>query len=297
MMASRRPGEDVWVLLSGVIASICAGVAVWTILFGSSSSSGGPAAKRETSPILAPIKVPGWFWIVALIFLGLLLIAVFWYGYRAYRWRQEEYEATKRAQEREAAAFESAVERLKDQMALPSLINLNRLMLDNYHGIATNQAESSFTSSRRAMWCGFIWLLMCFSAAVFLPSAARAQLLLGSLALTGGALSAFLSRTYIHVYERSLQQLNQYFDQPLLNSYLLSAERIIGEMDTSNRDQAYQAVLERLLQSSSRVSVVNGQTANKRSINPRRSRRSKPTGAANGEVSQEATHEVDSAAN
>jgi uncharacterized SAM-binding protein YcdF (DUF218 family) len=285
-MASQRKSGDFLAVLGAVIAVISVIVAIGVTIVTPSPSS------RDKTARSGPINVPVWFWIVVLIFLGLLSIATFWYGYRAYRWRQGEYEATKRTQEREAAAFESAVDRLKDQMALPSLINLNRLLLDNYHGIATDQAESSFRSSRRAMWCGFLWLLMCFSAAVFLPTAARAQLLLGSLALTGGALSAFLGRTYIHVYERSLQQLNQYFDQPLLNSYLLSAERLIGEMETSNRDQAYQAVLERLLESSSRLSVGNGQTADKRSTKPRSTRRSKPTGAANGEVSQESAHEV-----
>ena len=67
--------------------------------------------------------------------------------------------------------------------------------------------------------------------------------------MIGGALSGFLSRTYIRVYERALQQLNQYFNQPLLNSYLLSAERIIGEMSVEARDCAYEAVLQRLLES------------------------------------------------
>jgi len=243
--------------------------------------------KPPGPPAYGPIGVPRWFLVAVLIILGLLLIAAFWYGYRSYKWKQDEYEAAKRAREREEAAFVSAVERLRDQMALPSLINLNRLLLDSYHGIATDQAESSFRSSRRAMWCGFVWLLICFSAAVFLPAGTRTQLLLGSLAVTGGALSAFLGRTYIRVYERSLQQLNRYFDQPLLNSYLLSAERIICEMEKSNRDSAYQRVLEQLLESSSRLSVGNGQVVEKKSMKGIPTRSVDWTGAANGEVLQD----------
>ncbi|MBV9142684.1 MAG: hypothetical protein JO115_17525 [Pseudonocardiales bacterium] len=89
------------------------------------------------------------------------------------------------------------------------------------------------------------------------------------------------------MYERSLQQLNRYFDQPLLNSYLLSAERIICEMEKSNRDSAYQRVLEQLLESSSRLSVGNGQVVEKKSMKGIPTRSVDWTGAANGEVLQD----------
>jgi len=211
----------------------------------------GPAKDPAADPPAGSpsADVPTWFWIFLLVLVGLLAFGAIWYGVRSYRWRQEEYKAVKAERMREAEVFESAVDRLREKMALPNLIELNRLMLDNYHGIATEQAESSFRSSRRAMWCGFVWLLACFSAVLFIPVPTAVQILVGALAVIGGALSGFLSRTYIHVYERALQQLNQYFSQPLLNSYLLSAERIIGEMSVEARDCAYEAVLQRLLES------------------------------------------------
>jgi len=211
----------------------------------------GPAEDPAADPPAGSLSadVPTWFWIVLLVLVGPLAFGAIWYGVRSYRWRQEEYKAVKAERMREAEVFESAVDRLREKMALANLIELNRLMLDNYHGIATEQAESAFRSSRRAMWCGFVWLLACFSAVLFIPVPTGVQILVGGLAVIGGALSGFLSRTYIRVYERALQQLNQYFNQPLLNSYLLSAERIIGEMSVEARDCAYEAVLQRLLES------------------------------------------------
>jgi hypothetical protein len=226
--------------------------------------------------------------VVILVFVATVTAIVIWFGYRIYKWNQEEYQTAKRIQERQEAALESATERLRDQMSLPSLINFNQKLLDKYHRIATEQAESSFRSSRRAMWCGFGWLLACFTVGVFFPTTAQAKLLLGSLAVTGGALSGFLSRTYIHVYERALEQLDAYFDQPLLNSYLLSAERIIDVMDEHSRDDAYRVVIERLLSVSSRRPRVDRATKPQRSKTFTRRSTSSPDGAS-GEVGQEAS--------
>lgn len=193
------------------------------------------------------VTPPTWAWVVLLVIVASGVGGALYIAYERLKIRRAEAEEYLRLERKEAYALESAVDRLRDQMSLPSLINLNRIVLDKYHGIATEQAESSFTSSRRAMAGGFAWLLACFAAVLFVPGATDAQLFIGSLAVAGGALSAFLGRTYIHVYERSLVQLNRYFEQPLLNSYLLSAERIIGEMQ-SGKDEAYLSVLHKLLQ-------------------------------------------------
>jgi len=99
--------------------------------------------------------------------------------------------------------------------------------------------------------------------------------------------------TYIHVYNRSIEQLNQYFNQPLLNNYLLSAERIIGAMAKSNRDQAYKAVVQQLLDSSSNT-TLNKRDDTKKGVAKAvvLARRSKRTGAKNGEVAQRSPGEV-----
>jgi hypothetical protein len=204
-------------------------------------------ATRSSSPGW-PIEIPSWIWIVLL---GLLLLAVVVagiLGYLGIRVRQAEAQAALEAQARELAAFDSAVDRLREKMTLPSLVELNRLMLDRYHSIATGQASTSYSSSKRAMWFGFSWLVACSAAGVTIAASTGDRVILASLAAIGGGLSAFLSRTYITVYKHSLDQLNQYFSQPLLNSYYLTAERIIENMENErDRDQARTKLVTELL--------------------------------------------------
>jgi hypothetical protein len=107
------------------------------------------------------------------------------------------------------------------------------------------------------MWTGFAWLIVCFSAGFIFPDHA-APILIGSLAATGGALAAFLGRTYLRVYERSLQQLNQYFNQPLLNSYYLNAERLIDELSPTKKDEFLGTLLLRLLEGTGVLAKENG---------------------------------------
>jgi hypothetical protein len=227
-----------------VLLVFAAGIALLTA---SGNIRWGPpeGAKFPDTPPF-DFNMPPAAWIILSVFGGIGTLCGLAILYLRQRQRAFEFRENLSIYKREAEALESAVDKLRDQMLLPSLMNLNRILLDQYHRIATDQAESSFKSSKRAMWCGFAWLLMCFTAAILIPATKEAQLLVGTLAATGGALSGFLGRTYIRVYERSLQQLNRYFEQPLVNSYLLSAERIVGEMD-EGQDEAYKEILRRLL--------------------------------------------------
>jgi hypothetical protein len=131
-------------------------------------------------------------------------------------------------------------------MSLPGLLELNRLMLKEYYSVATNQAQKSFKSAQRAMFGGFTWLIVCFTA-VILVSSLNGKILAATLAPVGGVLAGFLSRTYLFVYERSLVQLNQYYNQPLLNSYCLAAERLTTEMSSDGRDKLISKVIDQLL--------------------------------------------------
>jgi len=142
--------------------------------------------------------------------------------------------------------FDSAIERLREKMALPSLIELNRLMLDQYHEIATDQAEKSFWSSQRAMWTGFGLLLASVGSALLIgPN--ETKFAVTSLGLASAALAGFLGRTYLRVYDSSLEQLNRYFNQPLLNSYYLTAERLVADYSNDNRDQMINEIVRHLL--------------------------------------------------
>ena len=125
-------------------------------------------------------EIPSYAAISVIILIGVAIAAaVTSFLYRG-KLLREQFRAELVRTEREQDAIESAIDRLREKMSLPSLVELNRLMLDKYHEIATNQAERSFRSSQRAMWYGFAGLA-CFSVGFTLPSR-QATILLGSFA-------------------------------------------------------------------------------------------------------------------
>jgi hypothetical protein len=192
------------------------------------TTPGTSPASPDPSNNATPIDVPLWIWASLLGVLVAGLIAWLVYLYFRGKLAAEDSQRIAAQAEREEAAVASALDQLREKMSLPSLLDLNRLSLNRYHDIATDQANKSFRSGQRAMWIGFAWLLACLTASALVAEGER-RLILGSFGILGGALAAFLGRTYLRVYETSLHQLNQFYDQPLLNSYYLSAERLATE--------------------------------------------------------------------
>jgi hypothetical protein len=53
----------------------------------------------------------------------------------------------------------------------------------------------------------------------------------------------------MQTYERALQQLNQYFNQPVLNGYFLSAERIAASLPAERQADVLERVVQDVLES------------------------------------------------
>lgn len=63
----------------------------------------------------------------------------------------------------------------------------------------------------------------------------------------GAALSAFITKTFLDVHKLSLSQLNRYFRQPVLNSHVLTAQRLADQLvDPAVKEEAYKAIIQRL---------------------------------------------------
>jgi len=218
----------------------------------SSAGASGPV------PSVAPKEVvrveyrdfPSWATWSIVVTVGILVGSVVMFLFVSLRLKREAAQEERRRIQGEQEAYNQAIDRLRERMALPSLIELNRIMLDTYHQIATGQATRSYRSSQRAMWCGFIWLVACFTAGLALQSISGVAFA-GLLASVGGLLSAFLSRTYLRVYERALDQLNQYFNQPLLNSYYLTAERLVEQVPQGSRASMVGKMIDQLMSTTS----------------------------------------------
>ncbi|MFD7452818.1 hypothetical protein [Kitasatospora sp. NPDC059827] len=185
--------------------------------------------------------VPVW---VVLVLAGLVAIVVCYLSWLYYGTRRQALEESARQRE----ALESAADRLRDKMELPSLVDFNRTLLDAYHDIATKQAEKAYKSSRIAMNVGLVVLIAAFGAG-WRYNTQGDRLFLGSVAAVGTAFTAYLSRTYMHTYERSLQQLNQYFNQPVLNGYFLTAERLARSLPEDRQSSVMERIIGDVLES------------------------------------------------
>jgi hypothetical protein len=78
------------------------------------------------------------------------------------------------------------------------------------------------------------------------------KIAIASLTALGGALSGCISRTFLRVYERTLLQLNFFFQVALVSNSVLTAERRTTKMQRDSRDASYQKMIETVLAISTR---------------------------------------------
>ncbi|MFE4421290.1 hypothetical protein [Streptomyces sp. NPDC056817] len=221
--------------LAAVVGLVASAVTTWA----TSRASSDALKQAKGQPASDPL--PSWVWPAVLLGLMAVVaagIGVYWLVSKA---RIKEAE-------RERKILESAADRLREKMELPSLVDFNRVLLDQYHGIATDQATKAYRSSRVAMNVGLFILVVAFVAG-WRYNAQGDRLFVGSVATVGTAFTAYLSRTYMQTYERALQQLNQYFNQPVLNGYFLTAERIADSLSPDRRAEVLERVVDDVLES------------------------------------------------
>ncbi|MER6062371.1 hypothetical protein [Streptomyces sp. NPDC001792] len=227
---------------------------------------------HKKSQVSEPL--PSWVWPVVAGTVAVLVASGVWAYWLAQRAKLKEAE-------RERKVLESAADRLRERMELPSLVDFNRVLLDRYHGIATDQATKAYRSSRFAMAVGLVVLVVAFFAGWQL-NAQGDRLFVGSVAAVGTAFTGYLSRTYMQTYERALQQLNQYFNQPVLNGYFLNAERIAATLPDERRADILEQVVTDILESGKEMhrNITGGAAAQADASKSERGRR-----AAQGDAS------------
>jgi hypothetical protein len=124
---------------------------------------------------------------------------------------------------------------------LQNLLLLNRAQLNIYQEIATKDAMTASRHSRYAISLGFLILVSGAIGAIWLHDA-TSKIVVGALASLGSVLSGYISQTFLKAQAQARKQLNYYFHQPLVASYLLSAERIALKL--KDGDSTKSAMLE-----------------------------------------------------
>lgn len=194
--------------------------------------------------------------IIALL-AGYLLVA--WARY--YRNENKRFDESLRAQKKYEA---KVLEKLQETTKLATLMDLNQGQIKDYHRIVTRQADKSFRSSQAAMGIGVAMLVVCLASG-FIVDAAQIRWFIAGLATLSTTMAGFLNRTYIGMYRDCIRQLNRYFDQPVLNSYFLTAERLsegLKEFEAGPAHEIRVRLIEEVIATSSRMSQRGTDTRN-----------------------------------
>ncbi|MFJ8143625.1 hypothetical protein ACIQ6R_00925 [Streptomyces sp. NPDC096048] len=195
---------------------------------------------------------------------------------RKYMKNQNEHFAERIKAERER--HQQAMEQLKKTTELATLMGLNQGQIKTYHDIVTEQADKSFKSSRTAMNVGLLLLVAAAVGGVYVPIE-EIRWFIGALALFSTVFSAYLSRTYLLLYRESISQLNRYFDQPVLNSFYLTAERLTSGLDVEHAQTVRQQIIDQVLETSTRIgdkSSPKPQKQNPETLRPKPRKPKKP---------------------
>ncbi|MDP8993226.1 MAG: hypothetical protein M3N31_09295 [Actinomycetota bacterium] len=129
-------------------------------------------------------------------------------------------------EQRARAETDYALTQVQEDMRLADLVRLNRKQTNEYQLIAQRQARSSHRSSQVASAVGLLILASGSATAIFGPTQSTPRIIAAALTSLGMTLSGYIGRTYLRTYEVTLRQMNWYYGQPLVNSYLLTAERL-----------------------------------------------------------------------
>jgi hypothetical protein len=165
--------------------------------------------------------------------------------------RRQQREAERDARDEAAAAADE----LDDANDLVALIKANRKQMTAYDVLAQAQAKTAFRNSQIAMTAGLLVLLVGAVIAISTPTL-TSKIAATTLTAIGGAVAGFIAKTFLGTYFRAVQQLNFYFQQPLINSYVLTAQRLIRDLSSAQRDPALAKVIGRITDALIRPSDV-----------------------------------------
>ncbi|WP_067671742.1 TRADD-N-associated membrane domain-containing protein [Nocardia miyunensis] len=144
------------------------------------------------------------------------------------------------------AELESAIKDIHGPNDLLGLIQANRKQMDAYDAQARTQGSTSHWISIAAMIIGLGIVAAGFWIAVAADQAAT-KYSAAIVAAVGTATGGYIAQTFIRLNSSTQDQVRYYFEQPLVQSYLLTAERFVTQMPESERPKQYQALVEAAL--------------------------------------------------
>lgn len=186
-------------------------------------------------------------WIVASVTaVAALVLIIAWYLRREaalLRFRERVDEA-----HRESLRERQEVVRARGD-DIGGLLAANRALLDLYQSPVRRQAQTtSYVYSVAAIVAGLLTLIVGLIV-VAAADTSGTRLTAAALSAFGTALAGYIARTFLRVYEKAQEQLNYYFREPLVTSYLLTAERLAEKLEGTARQDAYSLMVSEIARS------------------------------------------------
>ncbi|WP_263447302.1 hypothetical protein [Streptomyces olivaceus] len=243
MARHKKSRASALAMRAGVAGGVVSTLAVAGASGAASSKEGEQGADSSDLLMLALI-----FGVAMAFVVG---FAIPWFVTRqTYMKHQNEHFTERIKAERER--HQQAMEQLRKTTQLVTLMELNQDQIKTYHDIVTEQAEKSFKSARNAMTAGLLLLVAAAAGGVKVP-VEEIRWFIGALAMFSTMFSAYLSRTYLMLYRESISQLNRYFDQPVQNSYYLTAERLAAGLEGESAQSVRKQIMDQVLETSTRI--------------------------------------------
>lgn len=116
--------------------------------------------------------------------------------------------------------------------------------IELYHQETRSRARWSFAFAVVTMAFGFVFVIK--GGMVLLTATEKIVLAAGTIfSAAAGTVSGYIAKTFLDIHKISLKQLNEYFQQPVINDHILMAQRIADESnDGETRKKVYEKIIE-----------------------------------------------------
>jgi hypothetical protein len=150
---------------------------------------------------------------------------------------------------REAASGEAVDKAIGELSSTPSrteLMAVNQLQMNQYRDIALHQAKNAYRNCQIAMTVGLLIIVADPAAVIALKDPASKFVLVG-VGIVGASFAAYITRTFLNVYNSAAEQYRRVSSQLLMESYYLWIERISSALPEELRNQQFIKVIDNLL--------------------------------------------------
>ncbi len=151
-----------------------------------------------------------------------------------------------------------------------------------YQNLTRDQASRAFWVGQIACAIGFGTIIGGSYVVVRQAESTSAQIVVGGLSALGAVLTSFIGATFFRTYKQAQIQMNFYYAQPLVHSYLLQAEELSRRLQSS---EAADTALGKVIDQTLEVAAVAAQLIKPDSDTPdgtRKNLRPRPSDTAKG---------------